>query len=177
LWVYRNSRWSQPLIWQPRRSSSPCAGVPYLKASQCRLMAQSRHAPCADECPLLGARRTLTNRCYQSRFMSTRPRPALQSGTRCTPEFRSLKKSAGEVKSAGTLLSSSPARFGGVSVPASANTSMPPRTPADFSTHMALGGSGHAHTINSYPTRAACFADLRDHAVRLMKRRGRHGLC
>jgi len=33
------------------------------------------------------------------------------------------------------------------------------------------GGSGHADTINSYPTRAACFADLRYHAVRLMKRR------
>jgi hypothetical protein len=41
---------------------------------------------------------------------------------------------------------------------------------------MALGGSGHADAINSYPTRAACFTDLRDHAVRLMKRRGRHGL-
>ena len=41
---------------------------------------------------------------------------------------------------------------------------------------MALGGSGHADTINTYPTCAACFADLRDHAVRLMKRRGRHGL-
>ena len=41
---------------------------------------------------------------------------------------------------------------------------------------MALGGSGHADTINSDPTRAACFADLRDHAVRLMKRRGRHGM-
>jgi hypothetical protein len=26
-------------------------------------MAQSRHAQCADECPLLGANRTLTNRC------------------------------------------------------------------------------------------------------------------
>ena len=26
-------------------------------------MAQSRHAQCADECPLLGAKRTVTNRC------------------------------------------------------------------------------------------------------------------
>jgi hypothetical protein len=41
---------------------------------------------------------------------------------------------------------------------------------------MADGGSGRADTINSYPTRAACGADLRDHAVRLMKWRGRHGL-
>jgi hypothetical protein len=41
---------------------------------------------------------------------------------------------------------------------------------------MALGGSGHADTINSDPARAACFADLRDHAVPLMKRRRRHGL-
>jgi hypothetical protein len=31
----------------------------------CPLLAQSRHAQCADECPLLGARRTLTNRCLQ----------------------------------------------------------------------------------------------------------------
>ena len=29
-----------------------------------------------------------------------------------------------------------------------------------------------ADAINSYPTRAACFTDLRDHAVRLMKGRG-----
>ena len=28
-----------------------------------RLMAQSRHAQCADECPLLGAKRKWTNRC------------------------------------------------------------------------------------------------------------------
>ena len=41
---------------------------------------------------------------------------------------------------------------------------------------MALGGSGHADTINSYPTSTACFADLRGHAVRLMKRRDWHGL-
>jgi hypothetical protein len=41
---------------------------------------------------------------------------------------------------------------------------------------MALGGSGHADTINSYPTGTACFADLRDHAVWLMKRRDRHCL-
>jgi len=27
------------------------------------LLAQSRHAQCADKCPLLGAKRTLTNRC------------------------------------------------------------------------------------------------------------------
>ena len=26
-------------------------------------LAQSRHAQCADECPLLGAKRTVTNRC------------------------------------------------------------------------------------------------------------------
>ena len=38
---------------------------------------------------------------------------------------------------------------------------------------LAFGGCGHANTINPYPTRAASFAD---HAVRLMERRGRHGL-
>ena len=57
-----------------------------------------------------------------------------------------------------------------------ASASTPSRTPADFSADMALGGSGHADTINPYPTCTACFADLRDHAVRLMKRRDRHGL-
>jgi hypothetical protein len=30
--------------------------------ANCPLLAQSRHAHCADECPLLGAKRTLTNR-------------------------------------------------------------------------------------------------------------------
>ena len=34
-----------------------------LVSLQCPLMAQSRHAQCADKCPLLGAKRTLTNRC------------------------------------------------------------------------------------------------------------------
>ena len=38
------------------------------------------------------------------------------------------------------------------------------------------GGSTHADTINHVHTRAACFADLREHAVLLMKRRERHGL-
>ena len=46
----------------------------------------------------------------------------------------------------------------------------------DLPADMALGGSGHADTINSYPTGTACFADFRDHAVRLMKRGGRHCL-
>ena len=31
-------------------------------------MALSRHAQCADECPLLGAKRTLTNRCALVNF-------------------------------------------------------------------------------------------------------------
>src|SRR6516162_4114535 len=31
------------------------------------------------------------------------------------------------------------------------------------------GSSGHANTIRSYPTRAACFANLRDHAVRVSR--------
>ena len=69
-----------------------------------------------------------------------------------------------------------PGWFGGVSEVPNANPCVPSRTPTDFSADMALGGSGHADTINSYPTRAACFADLRDHGVRLMKRRERHGL-
>ena len=60
-------------------------------------------------------------------------------------------------------------QFGGVSVVLNAATSTPPRTPTDFSAYMALRGSGHADTVNSYSSRAACFADLRDHAVLLMK--------
>jgi len=70
-----------------------------------------------------------------------------------------------------------PGRFGGVLVPPNANASMPSPTPADFSADMTLGGSGHADTINSYPTRAACFSDLRCHPVRLMKRRECNCLC
>jgi hypothetical protein len=62
---------------------------------------------------------------------------------------------------------------GGVSVVVNANASIPSRTPAGLTD----GGSGHADTINSYPPRAAGFADLRDHVVRLMKRYRRHGLC
>ena len=63
-----------------------------------------------------------------------------------------------------------PGKISGVSIyPLTANVPCTPhRAPAD----LAFGGSGHADTMNSYPTRAACFADLRDHAVRLMKRHG-----
>jgi hypothetical protein len=45
-------------------------------------------------------------------------------------------------------------------------------SPAD----VAAGGCSYAATIDVVHTRAACVADLRDHAVRLMKRRGRHSL-
>ena len=64
------------------------------------------------------------------------------------------------------------AQFGGVSVILKAIASTPSRTPAD----LALSGSGHADTVNSYSSRAARLADLRDHAVRLMKWRDWHGL-
>ena len=52
----------------------------------------------------------------------------------------------------------------------------PHRAPADGPTDMTPRGSGHADTINSYPTSAACHTDLRGHALRLMERRDRHGL-
>ena len=68
------------------------------------------------------------------------------------------------------------AQLDGVSVPPNASASIPSRTPADFSTDMAFGGSGYTDTIDPYPTRATCFADLRDHAIRLMERREGHGL-
>ncbi len=43
---------------------------------------------------------------------------------------------------------------------------------------VAAGGCGRAATERVIPahSRATCLTDLRDHAVRLMKRRGRHGL-
>ena len=41
-------------------------------------MAQSRHAQCADECPLLGAKRTLTNRC-SAEFETWGPAPRAAS--------------------------------------------------------------------------------------------------
>jgi hypothetical protein len=60
--------------------------------------------------------------------------------------------------------------------PPSANTSVPSRTPADLSAHMADGGPGDADTTNSCPTRAAAIGDLRDHSVRLTNRCGCHCL-
>ena len=48
--------------------------------------------------------------------------------------------------------------------------------PAVSSTGMADGGFGDADASNSGPTRAAPEANLRDHAVRLRKRRGRYCL-
>jgi hypothetical protein len=39
------------------------ARVTFSTALECLLVAQSRHAQRADECPLLGAKRTFTNRC------------------------------------------------------------------------------------------------------------------
>jgi len=59
---------------------------------------------------------------------------------------------------------------------ASALASHSDRTPADGSAGLAHGGSCHAHTVNSCPTRAAGGSDLRDHAVRLRNRRRRHSL-
>ena len=57
-----------------------------------------------------------------------------------------------------------------------AKMSHPPETPAGGSAGLADGGSGHADTINSCPTRPAADTDFRDHAVRLRNQRGRHCL-
>ncbi len=66
-----------------------------------------------------------------------------------------------------------PGQFGGVSIPPTANVPCAPhRTPAN----LASGDSGHADTTNQCPTRSAEEGDLRGYAVRLMKRRWRHGL-
>src|SRR5262249_8516806 len=50
----------------------------------------------------------------------------------------------------------------------------PAIAPTDHSAGMADGGPGHADTTNSGPTRTASQANLRDHAVRLRKRRRRY---
>jgi hypothetical protein len=63
------------------------------------------------------------------------------------------------------------------SVPPRANVPCTPhRAPPDMPADLAFGRSGHANTINSCPTNSASDSDLRDHRVRLMKRRWRHGL-
>ena len=59
-----------------------------------------------------------------------------------------------------------------VSVIPNASASTPSRAPADVAADLALGGSGHADAINSCPKGATPKRDLRDHAVRLRKRRG-----
>jgi hypothetical protein len=80
---------------------------------------------------------------------------------------------AEEVKNNLTAAFFLPGHFGGVSIPPTANVPYTPhRAPADLPN----GGSGHADTTNSCPTHAASEGDLRGHAVRLIKRRGRHGL-
>ena len=43
----------------------PLARVPAPCFCKCPLMAQSRHTQYPHECPLLGVKRTLTNRCLQ----------------------------------------------------------------------------------------------------------------
>src|SRR3954471_12070966 len=60
-----------------------------------------------------------------------------------------------------------------VVAPSSANASGPP----DTSTSLADGGSGHADTTNSCPTRAASVRNVRDYAVRFVNWRDRHCLC
>jgi hypothetical protein len=42
---------------------SPPAMTRVRRSGRCLLMAQSRHAQCADDCPLLGTKQTVTNRC------------------------------------------------------------------------------------------------------------------
>jgi hypothetical protein len=53
---------------------------------------------------------------------------------------------------------------------------MPARTPADVAADVAGGDVTYTDTANRMTTRAAHEANLRDHAVRLMKWRDRHGL-
>src|SRR5690349_24851437 len=66
-------------------------------------MALSRHAQCADACPLLGAKRTLTNHCLQPRFMRTRPS--------LSPDLRQERLSAKEIeRQAGGRSNKTPAR-------------------------------------------------------------------
>jgi hypothetical protein len=56
----------QKIIYFTKVGDQIC-GVCYYEelatAVGCLLLAHSRHAQCADECPLLGAKQTVTNRC------------------------------------------------------------------------------------------------------------------
>jgi hypothetical protein len=69
-----------------------------------------------------------------------------------------------------------PGRFGGVSIPPTANACTPHRAPADLPADLASCGSGHADTANPSPARSASVGDLGGDAVQRRKRRGRHGL-
>ena len=101
---------------------------------------------------------------------------------------RSLAERASERNRTAGLVSQSGARILTLRIPAwmppsvsvnppSAKTSVPSRTPAGFSAHMADGGPGDADTTNSCPERSAAEGDLRDHAVRLVNWRNCHCLC
>ena len=89
---------------------------------------------------------------------------------------RSLQERSGRIKNGLNALSSFPDPLNGVSVVLDANASTPSCTPAVVPAGLSDAGSGNADAINSYPKGAAAFADLRDGAHRLMKRRRRHGL-
>ena len=60
--------------------------------------------------------------------------------------------------------------------PCNASGSGPSNTSANRAARLANGGSGHADATNASPKRAAAVSHLRDHAVRLRNRRGRHCL-
>jgi hypothetical protein len=57
-----------------------------------------------------------------------------------------------------------------------ASASLPSHTPADGAAGLANGGSCHARTVHHCPARAAADGNLRNHAVRLRNRRGRHSV-
>ena len=52
---------------------------------ECPLLAQSGHAQCADECPLLGAKRTVTNRFLPISIYGRQPGIAYCRPCRCLP--------------------------------------------------------------------------------------------
>lgn len=94
-----------------------------------------------------------------SRIIGNVAAPAFLLGA--VASFRRLApRASGEVKALNA--SSSPASWGGLSMPSTANVHYTPhRAPAD----LVFGGSGHADTSNSCPTRPASVGDFCGHGL------------
>jgi hypothetical protein len=62
------------------------------------LLAQSRHAQCADECPLLGEKRALTNRCLPISIYEYTPVTGVDDYALLAASFQAAVSKARELK-------------------------------------------------------------------------------